>query len=127
MDHDPNTDSTIPPVISREEARAQGLDHYYTGRPCKRGHLALRKVSSGACVECATAYAAAYYRKRMDEDPASVRAQVNAAVKRHYDSNRNSILERKRQHYLANADRLKEAARERRANRTKETQEQTHA
>ncbi|WP_454056873.1 hypothetical protein [Cupriavidus sp. Marseille-Q8015] len=127
MDHPAETDSTMCAVIRREDAREKGLEHFYTGKPCKRHHLSPRKVSNGACVACATAYAAAYYRKRMQDNPEGVRAQVNAAVKRHYDANRQAILDRKRAYYEANAETIKAAARQRRANRTKERQEQPHA
>ena len=36
---------------TRKEAKAVGATHYYTGEPCKHGHIALRKTK-GACVEC---------------------------------------------------------------------------
>ena len=36
---------------NRQEAKATGATHYYTGVPCKHGHIALRKTK-GACVEC---------------------------------------------------------------------------
>lgn len=36
---------------TRKEAKAIGATHYYTGEPCKHGHIALRKTK-GACVEC---------------------------------------------------------------------------
>ena len=36
---------------TRKEAKATGATHYYTGGPCKHGHIALRKTK-GACVEC---------------------------------------------------------------------------
>ena len=36
---------------TRKEAKAVGATHYYTGKPCKHGHVALRKTK-GACVEC---------------------------------------------------------------------------
>jgi len=38
-------------IISRKEAKARGLTRYFTGRPCKNGHIAEHRVS-GACVEC---------------------------------------------------------------------------
>ena len=40
------------PKISREEARAQGLKRFFTGVPCKQGHISERIVSSGSCMEC---------------------------------------------------------------------------
>lgn len=41
------------PLISREGALAQGLKRYFTGDPCKRGHVAERFVANNYCVQCA--------------------------------------------------------------------------
>lgn len=37
----------------RENAIRDGLTHYFTGTPCKRGHIAKRLVSNKSCVVCA--------------------------------------------------------------------------
>ncbi len=39
-------------IISRAEAKAQGLKHFYTGKPCKHGHLSKQFVSSRVCCAC---------------------------------------------------------------------------
>jgi hypothetical protein len=39
-------------LISRKEAEAQGLNHYYTGKPCINGHLENRHVKHGGCLGC---------------------------------------------------------------------------
>ena len=39
-------------IITRTEAQAQGLKTYFTGKPCKHGHVAERYTSRGICVEC---------------------------------------------------------------------------
>ena len=44
-------DHTLP--NSRKEAKAVGSLRYFTGRPCKRGHVAPRLTSNGGCLECA--------------------------------------------------------------------------
>lgn len=36
---------------TRKEAQALGATHYFTGEPCKHGHIAPRKTK-GACIEC---------------------------------------------------------------------------
>lgn len=36
---------------TRAEAQAAGATHYFTGEPCKHGHIAPRKTK-GACIEC---------------------------------------------------------------------------
>ncbi|MEL6236961.1 MAG: hypothetical protein AAFO57_00340 [Pseudomonadota bacterium] len=41
-----------PEIISRKEAIARGLKRYFTGKPCKRGHMAERLISTKACAEC---------------------------------------------------------------------------
>ena len=37
---------------TRKEALSAGDDYYYTGKPCKNGHLSNRRAFSGACTEC---------------------------------------------------------------------------
>lgn len=39
-------------IISREEARSRGLKRFFTGAPCKHGHVAERYTCQGACSEC---------------------------------------------------------------------------
>lgn len=50
-------------IISRKEAVEQGLVHFYTGKPCKRGHDANRYSNSGACVPCMMGRVKAYNDK----------------------------------------------------------------
>lgn len=38
--------------VSRKEAQAQGLPHYWTGTPCTHGHIALRRVNDRVCTAC---------------------------------------------------------------------------
>jgi len=37
----------------RKKAMDLGLITYFTGRPCKRGHLSERRVSTWVCIQCA--------------------------------------------------------------------------
>jgi hypothetical protein len=39
-------------LISRKEALEKGLKHYFTGKPCKKGHIDIRYASVGKCAEC---------------------------------------------------------------------------
>lgn len=39
-------------IITRKEAKATGLKRYFTGKPCKRGHVVEQLVSSCECVRC---------------------------------------------------------------------------
>lgn len=39
-------------VILQAVARAQGLPRFFTGKPCKYGHIAERQTGSGTCLTC---------------------------------------------------------------------------
>lgn len=64
-------------IITRAEAKAQGLVRYFTGVPCKHGHMCERLVRSATCVECSNAasrnwnlkhgYSSKYYGDHKDE------------------------------------------------------------
>src|SRR5208283_1306449 len=56
-DGDSNADSA-PQIISRQDAIALGFMTYFTGKPCKHGHVAERYVSCKRCVCCSIAYCA---------------------------------------------------------------------
>jgi 5-methylcytosine-specific restriction endonuclease McrA len=92
---------TMPAIISRADAKAMGLRHYFTGAPCPEGHIAERYVRNGYCAPCARAYAAIKNAKRGEgrrarrdatrtarqkhsERPIVARSEAKAAGLRHY-------------------------------------------
>ena len=48
-------------IIMRAAAIQQGMPKYFTGIPCKRGHLSERNTASGTCLECRKLMAAQWY------------------------------------------------------------------
>ena len=40
-------------IITRKEAKAQGLSRYFTGKPCKNGHIAECWTNNYNCMGCA--------------------------------------------------------------------------
>ena len=44
--------NTFMDITTRSEAMILGLDRYYTGEPCKHGHLVQKLTVNGTCVEC---------------------------------------------------------------------------
>lgn len=46
---------------SLKEARDLGSKYYFTGRPCKRGHITKRYTSTQTCSECEQTRSRAYY------------------------------------------------------------------
>lgn len=66
-------------IIKRAQALCQGLDFYFTGKPCKNGHLAERRTSTGFCKVCA----GLQYSKRLAADPTGIKER-SAADNRRY-------------------------------------------
>jgi hypothetical protein len=54
---------SLLPIISRDEARQKGLKRFFTGKPCKHGHVCERRVDSSECAECGRTRGRAYHRR----------------------------------------------------------------
>jgi 5-methylcytosine-specific restriction endonuclease McrA len=55
-------------IILRAQAKAQALKQYYTGLPCKAGHLSPKLTVNGACVECSRLRQLAKYASNREEN-----------------------------------------------------------
>lgn len=75
---------------NRADAKSQGVKFYFTGQPCKRGHIALRKTK-GCCVECVKEDWILDNEKHKGE-PKSEAAK--AAGKRYYEKNKEQVIAR---------------------------------
>lgn len=53
----------------RAAALEAGLTRYFTGRPCKNGHIAMRSSSSGTCIECSKKHQKQNAEKRLEKNP----------------------------------------------------------
>ena len=49
-----------------KEAKLLQLAHYFTGKPCKRGHMAMRLTASSDCIACRIVVKCEYDRKNKD-------------------------------------------------------------
>ena len=54
-------------LISKEQAKEQGLIYYYTGKLCKWGHDSERLVKGGACRECKKIHATSFRNENREE------------------------------------------------------------
>lgn len=92
-------------AISRSDAAERGLKKYYTGQPCKHGHVTFRYTQSGACADCLAASQNRYKPKSGGVDPfPSERARVKA----HRDSM--SLVEIKVRVYTDEIDKVRQMA-----------------
>jgi hypothetical protein len=53
----------------RAAAKAAGQTTYFTGRPCKHGHIVLRCTASGACIECSKKSQKSSRTKKLEQNP----------------------------------------------------------
>jgi hypothetical protein len=49
-------------IITRAEAKAQGLKTYFTGKPCRHGHVAQRTVAAHRCLACRRELVYSHYK-----------------------------------------------------------------
>lgn len=108
----------LPEIVSRRQAIALGLKHYFTGEPCKRGHVCERKTDCGGCVECKRLQVAANKEryaantrawKSLNRDRVAAQARVRRAA------NPEIKRARDRAFRFANRERMNAAQRARRA------------
>lgn len=77
---------------TRKEAQALGATHYFTGEPCKHGHVAPRKTK-GACVECLKvewqkgAVTRAEYFRQYNKSEAGLESK-----QRYYEANKADVI-----------------------------------
>jgi hypothetical protein len=75
---------------SRKAAKELGNKYYFTGQPCVRGHIALRKTK-GACVECLKEDWAADNAKRAEKPKSDA---SKAAGRKYYEKNKDAVKAR---------------------------------
>lgn len=95
-------------IISRKEAKEKGLKRYFTGRPCKYGHVTERKIKSSDCIECAKNKDKNHYKKNKDK--------ILNAVKNYRTKNKEKIKASRIVYTLKNVDSAKERKKQWRAN-----------
>lgn len=96
-------------LVSRKEAKEKGLPHYYTGIPCKHGHVSKRRTSNATCLECHRLvnekwrsnnpeYMESWYSENKDRALSQQKAyykekklEILAKCKKYRDSNRKKV------------------------------------
>lgn len=68
--HNLNNLSNHDYILSRAEAISQGFTHYFTGKPCKHNHIAIRSVLNGTCMECLRLKSASWYKSNANKHKA---------------------------------------------------------
>ena len=102
-------------IITRQEAKEKGLSRYFTGKPCKRGHIDERQIRDGYCVSCANQVARESWRKN------DKRKKYLQEWKR---KNKDKILAYSKKHREVNAEKIKSSSKKYlRSDKAKETRQ----
>jgi hypothetical protein len=72
----------MPKIITREGAIALGLKRYFTGEPCKHGHVCERYLS-GQCVDCQRAHSRRQHAANPEKHRAESRKRYAANPEKH--------------------------------------------
>lgn len=101
-------------MTPRSSAKATGAFRYFTGKPCKRGHVVERMTGDGACLECHRLKMA---RMSLGGTPApqlkwrkANPAKVKATRRAHYAANKAKSNLASQVWAVANVDRIRELA-----------------
>ncbi len=101
----------MPEIISRKDAKAKGLKRYFTGKPCKHGHIAEKTTVNGSCVDCFKINQSANYASDIEESRKKGRerdAKIKQEQSERYASKRQKGKERAAQRRKDNPERAKE-------------------
>lgn len=94
-------------IISCVEARAQGLPRYFTGKPCKHGHVSLRITANETCETC--------YKKTLERYRHDNPERIRETDRQHRAKTAETHRERDRLWRLKNNDAVRIADRKRHA------------
>ena len=111
-------------IISREMAIRKGLPRYFTGLPCRNGHVAERTLKKWECVTCKAEHDERYrqrhnaaIKKNQAKYRDKNRKRLRKWFKNHYRTNRTIIRERQRLYSIrTSAKNVARAAKWKRAN-----------
>ena len=98
-----------------KEAAERGCKYYFTGKPCKRGHLSIRLAGHGVCMLCNSEQSAKWTddnrakKQRTDRIHYTKNAKkMRARSNEHYQENKEEIGEKNRARYHANKEKAQE-------------------
>ena len=107
---------------SPSEAKAAGASQYFTGKPCKHGHVAARRLRDRGCVACDVDKRRKHYHRDREAYLTKQRARqeanrglLRAASKRWRENNTVAVKAYAAEYRAANRKSLADADRERRA------------
>lgn len=100
-------------IVTRKYALENGLARYFTGEPCKNGHIDERATNRRMCISCSRERAAAEYEKRKDYFAMKNKSEKSKAAKKKYDDLKSSKDKKRiaaKNRYHENIDKFRKIA-----------------
>lgn len=104
--------------LTQKAAREVGSKRYFTGKPCKYGHIADRNTKNGTCYECSAIRGKAWFNANADKVKAQAKEwsrnnqdRKKATDKAYRETNYETLRSRKFEYYHENAEAIKEKSR----------------
>lgn len=85
-------------IISLKDAAKLGMTRYFTGKPCKHGHISERKVSDRGCVRCRKDIGARHDKKYPEKK--------KQRRKNYYNRNKDRTIAEAKEYYKNNRERF---------------------
>lgn len=102
-------------IISRNKAKELGMSRYFTGKPCKHGHISERMVTNHGCAECSRLACSDYSKKYREKERKRNKEYRNKNPDKasrwsraSYHRNREDILERNKEWREDNKEKKKD-------------------
>lgn len=102
-------------IMSRAKAQRLEIPFFFTGKPCKNGHVDKRNTKFGYCYTCHYDQMAKYQEKNKET--------LRLAAKEYREKNKDYYSEYSKKHYEDNAEKYNKASREYYANNTDKLKE----
>lgn len=87
-------------IITRKEAIEKNLKRYFTGKPCRHGHLSEKKVVNYSCMECLRRDKKGYRKRNIEkvkeyagEYRKNNKEKIKVAIREHYHKNKEKYAE----------------------------------
>ena len=87
-------------IVTKKEAIELSLSRYFTGKPCKHGHIAERNVKKNTCCECS--------KIRVREFELKNKGGRKEEKHYYYENNKDKILKRCKEYQSKNKDKIKD-------------------
>lgn len=97
--------SYLGPIVTRREAFSRGAKRYFTGKPCRKGHVSQRYVSTWSCVVCQARSSIVWTEKNPEKSKAMYEAfekERGPQKRAYYERTKSKRLAKSRDWYSKN-------------------------